>query len=183
MPNRSLTAALAAILILATAALTPVRAQTRPAPADPLAAFAASLTDLPAGALANRGAFYVPAYSSIRAGSGRTKLDFAVTLSIHNTSDTTPLVIDRIDYFGTSGALVQSYLSKPVALKPFGTIEVFIPADDVRGGTGANFIVGWAAAGAIAEPIVETFMVASSGTNSFSAISAGRPIRLGGGRP
>ena len=49
-----------------------------------------------------------------------------------------------------NGKPVQSYLKEPVALKPFATIEVFIPTTDVRGGTGANFIVDWAADGPIA---------------------------------
>ena len=38
-----------------------------------------------------------------------------MTLSIHNTSQTKPLILKRIDYFDTSGALVQAYLPEPVA--------------------------------------------------------------------
>jgi hypothetical protein len=63
------------------------------------------------------------------------------------------LVIDA--YFGTAGKLVESYLKAPVALKPFATIEVFIPTADICGGTGANFVIDWAAAGEIAEPAVD----------------------------
>lgn len=179
MSKTIMTSIVTGLMLLVGAAALPAQAQTARTPNDLFAAFAASLTDVPpAGALANRGAFYVPAYSSLRAGSGRTRLDFAVTLSIHNTSDRLPLVIDRIDYFNTSGALVEKFLTRPVALKPFGTVEVFIPTDDIRGGTGANFIVGWAAPGPIAEPAVETVMVTTSGTSGFSLISPGRPIRI-----
>jgi hypothetical protein len=63
------------------------------------------------------------------------------------------LIIDA--YFGTAGKLVESYLKAPVALKPFATIEVFIPTSDIRGGTGANFVVDRAAAGENAEPAVD----------------------------
>jgi hypothetical protein len=73
---------------------------------------------------------------------------------------------------------VESHLKSPIALKPFSTVEVFIAATDVRGGTGANFVVDWAAAGAIAEPAVEALMVGSVGPGHYAFISQGRPIRL-----
>jgi hypothetical protein len=146
---------------------------------DPFANFAASLTAVPAlQPLANKGTVYVPAFSSLRVAAGKTRVDFAVTLSIHNASESDPLVLHRIDYFDTSGALVQHYITQPIALKPFGTVEVFIPAEDIRGGTGANFIVGWAAAGPIAEPVVETVMLGNIGTAGFSFTSVGRAIRI-----
>ncbi|MEJ0068246.1 MAG: DUF3124 domain-containing protein [Pseudomonadota bacterium] len=81
--------------------------------------------------------------------------------------------IERVDFFDTTGKLVEKFLAKPVAIKPLGTIEIFIAKDDVRGGTGANFIVGWAAAGAIVEPVIETVMISSLGNFSYSFVSQG----------
>ena len=100
----------------------------------------------------------------------------SVTLSVHNASESRPLVLKRIAYFDTSGKMVESYLKSPVALKPFATIEVFIAANDVRGGTGANFAVDWAATGEIAEPAVEALMVGGVGAGHYAFISQGRPI-------
>jgi hypothetical protein len=77
----------------------------------------------------------------------------------------------------TSGKMVESHLKSPVALKPFATIEVFIAANDVRGGTGANFVVDWAATGEIAEPAVEALMV-GGGAGHYAFVSQGRPIRI-----
>jgi len=148
---------------------------------DWLAGFADSLTQVPA-ALPVKGRLYVPAYSSLRTGSGRARLDFAVTLSIQNPSEVRPLVIERIDYFDTAGKLVEKFLAKPVAIKPQGTIEVFITKDDVRGGGGANFVVGWAADGPITEPVAETVMISSIGNFSYSFVSQGRPIRPASGQ-
>lgn len=74
---------------------------------------------------------------------GRLRTDFSVTLSVQRL-ETRPLVLKRIAYFDTSGKMVESYLAAPIALKPFSTIEVFIATSDVRGGTGANFVVDWA---------------------------------------
>ena len=140
--------------------------------------FAASLTALPAENPAVSGAFYVPVYSSVSMSQGKLRADFSVTLSVHNASETRPLVLKRIAYFDTSGKMVESYLKSPVALKPLSTIEVSIAANDVRGGTGANFVVDWAAAGEIAEPAVEALMVGGVGAGHYAFISQGRPIRI-----
>ncbi len=140
--------------------------------------FAGSLTAIPAENLTVSGAFYVPIYSSVSMSQGKLRADFSVTLSVHNTSETRPLVVKRIAYFDTAGKMVESYLKSPVALKPFSTIEVSIAANDVRGGTGANFVVDWAAAGEIAEPAVEALMVGSVSAGHYAFISQGRPIRI-----
>ena len=140
--------------------------------------FAGSLTAIPSDNLAVTGAFYVPVYSSVSMSQGKLRGDFSVTLSIHNASEAKPLVLKRIAYFNTVGRMVESYLKAPIALKPFSTIEVFIPATDVRGGTGANFTVDWAATGEIAEPVVEALMVGSVGNGHYAFISQGRPIRI-----
>ena len=140
--------------------------------------FAGSLTVVPAENLAVTGAFYVPVYSSVSMSQGKLRGDFSVTLSVHNASETRPLVLKRIAYFDTAGKLVESYLKAPIALKPFSTVEVFIAATDVRGGTGANFVVDWAATSEIAEPVVEALMVGSIGNGHYAFISQGRPIRI-----
>jgi hypothetical protein len=173
-------------LIALTIVLSALSLATVGAPAvaqDPLAGFADSLTTLPEpGTLTQRGTVYVPAYAAIRAGGGKTRIDLATTLGIHNTAEDKALVIERIDYFETSGKLVQTYLAKPVAVRPLGTIEIFVAREDTRGGTGANFLVGWAAAGPIAEPLIETVMIGSVGNTSYSFVSQGRPVRPAGTR-
>ncbi len=149
-------------------------------PPDLAKAFAASLAPMPeAVQLTQHGAVYVPAYASIRAGRGRTRIDLAVTLSVHNPSETAPLVLEAIDYFDTGGNRVERPLDKPLALRPFGTIEVFVPADDSRGGSGANFLLRWAAPAAGAAPVAEAVMVGTVGTTSYSFVSQGRVVAPG----
>jgi hypothetical protein len=143
-------------------------------------AFSGSLTAMPSENLGVSGAFYVPVYSSVSISQGKVRADFSVTLSIHNTSETRPLVLRRIAYFDTNGKTVENYLKAPVALKPFSTIEVFVPTTDVRGGTGANFVVDWAAAGEIAEPVVEALMFGGLGSGHYAFISQGRPLKVVG---
>ncbi len=142
--------------------------------------FASSLTALPSEKLGVTGSFYVPAYSSVSMSQSKLRADFSVTLSVHNASETRPLVLRRIAYFDTGGRMVESYLKAPVALKPFSTIEVFVPTTDVRGGTGANFVVDWAATAEIAEPVVEALMVGGLGNGHYAFISQGRPIKVVG---
>ena len=142
--------------------------------------FADSLTAMPTEELAVSGGFYVPAYSSVAMSQGKLRVDFSVTLSIHNASESQPLVLKRIAYFDTAGKMIESYLKSPVALKPLATVSVVIPTEDVRGGTGANFIVDWAATGEIAEPVVEALMVGGVANAHYAFISQGRPTRTVG---
>lgn len=150
-------------------------------PAPPVEqVFANSLTTMPTGNLGVSGAFYVPVYSSVSMSQGKLRADFSVTLSIHNASETRPLVIRRIAYFDTAGKIVETYLKAPIAMKPFSTIEVFVPTTDVRGGTGANFLMDWAATDEIAEPVVEALMVGGLGSGHYAFISQGRPVKMVG---
>ena len=48
---------------------------------------------------------------------------------------------------------------------------------DLRGGTGPNFLVDWAADGPIAEPVVEAVMIGTQGATSYSFVSQGRAVR------
>jgi hypothetical protein len=146
---------------------------------DPLSRFQSSLVAPPAAAqITRRQSVYVPAYSSLVGSGGQARLDLAVTLSIRNTSATLPLVVEHIDYYDTAGNLVQHYIPAAVAVRPFGTVEILIPTDDIRGGTGANFIVDWGATLPISEPVIETIMVGSSGNRGFAFVSPGRPIHV-----
>jgi hypothetical protein len=146
--------------------------------ADPVHLFQASLAETyPANPQVRR-TEYVPAYPAIRIMSGRSRIDLATTLSIHNTSRDKPLLLERVDYHNTGGELIQSYLEEPVALKPLGTIEMFVAGEDRRGGAGANFVVEWAADGPISEPVIEAVMIGTQGNATYSFVSPGRSERI-----
>ena len=145
---------------------------------DPVHLFQSSLSEThPADAQVRR-TVYVPAYPTIRIMSGRSRVDLATTLSIHNTSREKPLVLERVDYHDTDGELIQGYLEKPVALKPLGTIEMFIAGEDRRAGTGANFIVDWASDGPISEPAIEAVVIGTPRNATYSFVSPCRPKRI-----
>ena len=169
----------AALVVLIALVAGPARGQTA---VDLQRAFPEALTAVPSGALDVTGSFYVPAYSSVSMSQGKLRADFSVTLAIHNASESKPLVLKRIAYFDGNGKQVDSYLKQPIALKPFGTVDIYIPEQDVRGGLGANFVVDWASAGEIAEPVIETLMFGSVGNRHFSFVSQGRATKIAGGK-
>jgi hypothetical protein len=148
-------------------------------PADHPASFRGSLVEPPSThRLSIRQTVYVAAYSSIRLGSGRGKVDLATTLSIHNTSEEAVLVLLRADYFDTSGDLIHRYATEPIAVRPLGSVEAFVPAEDTRGGTGANFVMEWAAEQPIPTPLVEAVMMGLTGTQGYSFVSRGIPATI-----
>lgn len=125
----------------------------------------------------NSGRVYVPSHSHIYTKDG-TPQDLAVTLSIHNVSIERELVIDEVKYYGTSGKLLEEYLAKPIVLAPLQTVEYFVPIQDRRGGSGANFVVGWHADSPVVRPLVEAVMVHTQGPQGFAFVSTGIEIPL-----
>jgi Protein of unknown function (DUF3124) len=148
--------------------------------ADHPASFIGSLAELPPPErLKIRRSVYVASYSTVRLGGGKGKVDLATTLSIHNTSEETGLVLIRVDYFDTAGNLLQRYLADPIAIRPLATVQTFVPAEDTRGGTGASFVVEWVAAEQITKPLIEAVMVGTLGAQGFSFTSRGKSMTIG----
>lgn len=118
---------------------------------------------------------YVPAYSHIYYRGGVPYL-LETTLSIRNIDVNHPIFISSIEYFDTQGKLVKSYLERTIKLNPFQTIEFVVESRDSSGGSGANFLVQWAATEEGVNPLVETVMVGVSGSQSICFARNGVPI-------
>lgn len=171
-----LTTLLAVSVMLLCAVPVTVWAQSKPGQGDALAPFKDSLMAPPdAAQLTRRQTVYVPIYSSVAGAGGMKQLDFSVTLSIRNVAPDLPLVLERIDYHDTAGRLVQHYLREAVAVRPLGTVEILIPTEDVRGGTGAKFIIGWAASATVAAPVIQAVMVGGVANRGFALTTEGVP--------
>ncbi len=119
---------------------------------------------------------YVPAYSQIFYGQAGLTMDLAVTLAIHNTELTAPIIIQSVQYYDTDGNLVREYVraSEPVIVPPMATTGFTVDTSDVSGGWGASFIVVWGAETPVHEPVIEALMVSTQGTHGISLISPGR---------
>lgn len=143
-----------------------------------------SAVNIPAGAaatapeqkLTNKGRAFVPLHSTLIGQGGVTRLNFSGALSIHNSSATNVLAVERIDYRSGAGEVVETYVSEPIYLKPYASMQVAIAQDDVRAGVGASFTVDWSAPAGADEPVVEAAMASFVGTHSYSFLSPGRRV-------
>jgi hypothetical protein len=116
---------------------------------------------------------YVPVYSHVRWQEDKN-FPLSITLSVHNTDPERAISLVDVSYYDTDGGFVESYLNEPRSLPPLATAEYFIGKLDMRGGSGANFIVRWEATGEVYEPVVEAVMLTTAGTQGISFITEGR---------
>ncbi|MBM4146015.1 MAG: DUF3124 domain-containing protein [Nitrospira sp.] len=117
---------------------------------------------------------YVPVYSNIYAGPKAVPHQLATMLSIHNIDPKNAITILKADYYDSNGKFIESYISKPINLKPFAHNFFYLKEYDTRGGPGANFIVKWRADKKVNQPVVEAIMYGSRAGLSFT--SPGRVI-------
>jgi hypothetical protein len=129
-------------------------------------------------AAATRGELlYLPIYSSIFYENGQRTLEMAATLSIHNVNPDRQITIQRADYFDTSGRLLKRYVDKTLVLGPLQTTNIVIEKSDKSGGTGANFLVEWQAAGDASSPLVEAVMVNAASNLGIAFTTQAKVVR------
>ncbi|MCI5163153.1 MAG: DUF3124 domain-containing protein [Candidatus Electrothrix sp. AX5] len=120
---------------------------------------------------------FVPAYSEVHYAGKDLTMKLAVTLTIHNTDFTHPIIVTSVRYYNTKGKMVKEYLPKPQRLGPMASTDFFVDTGQQTGGVGTNFIVEWVAEQPVYEPVVETLMLSNSGTQGLSFTSSGRVIK------
>lgn len=125
--------------------------------------------------ISNLRTVYVPVYSHIYMSDGGA-LDLAITLSVRNTDIHRPLLVTAVNYYDTAGKIIENYLDKPRMLAPMASTYFFVNQTDTRGGSGANFIVQWAAEKLPNRPVIEAIMAGSRGTHAISFLTEGREI-------
>lgn len=119
---------------------------------------------------------YVPVYSHVYHNKGKPHL-VTITLSIRNTSMNDQIVLKSVNYHGTKGTLVRTYLDTPVRIPPLGTTEVIVERDDVTGGSGANFLVEWFSTQPVTAPIIEAVMIDTKSQQGISFARRGVVIK------
>ena len=118
---------------------------------------------------------YVPVYSHIYADGGKPHL-LETTLSIRNLDPNRSITVKSVKYFDTKGALVKEYLDGEMGLGALETAAFLVEKQDIRGGSGANFIVVWDAKEPVYEPLIEAVMVGFADAKSISFTSPGRAL-------
>ena len=124
---------------------------------------------------------YVPVYSHIYYGGtgygGKRQFFLAVTVSLRNTDPQQAITITSARYYDTEGQLLQEYLTQPLRLGPLVSTSIFIEQQDVRGGSGANFIVEWQAETPVPMPLIEAVMIGTAGTQGLAFTSPSRVLQ------
>ncbi len=128
--------------------------------------------EMSGGLLAIHQTVYVPVYSHVYIHEG-TSYNLTTTVSVRNCDTTQPLIVKAVRYHGSDGQLIQSYLEQPLKIGPLATTEFLVSETDSRGGSGASFLIEWAAMEQIHPPIVEAVMVGASGQQGISLMSRG----------
>lgn len=125
--------------------------------------------------LADARSVYVPVYSHVYYQGGAPCL-LETTLSIRNIDPDSPVFIDSVEYFDTSGKLVKTYLDELIRLQPLQTIEFLVERRDSSGGSGANFLVQWRGDPMVNPPLIEAVMVGTTGAQGISIERVGIDI-------
>jgi len=167
--------ATAVLLIVAVAAGFP------PLPAagadeGPLVVRPEAVTAIPNAAPAVKARSLVPIHSSLLFGSKGRKIDFSAVLNVHNADHRQILVVDRIEYRDSSGAVIEAFEGFPVALKPYASLQILIKQNDTRGDVGSSLTVDWSSTATIDEPLVEAALISTSGVQGFSLVSQARRV-------
>jgi len=123
-----------------------------------------------------QGKTYLPVYSHIYHIHEHRALDLTITISIRNVSLRDTVYILEADYYNTIGENIRQYLQRPIYLSPLETIEIVIDEEDIEGGSGANFVFGWATGTGKNPPLFEAVMITTVGQQGLSFTTRGVPI-------
>ena len=112
--------------------------------------------------------FYVPIYSDIYTDKDNRKVLLAATLSVRNTTLKKSLYINKIDYYGTDGTFLKSYVKHPVEIPAMGTLNYIVEKEEDKGGSGANFIIEVEGIDDTVAPVIEAVMIANYSNKAFA---------------
>ena len=120
--------------------------------------------------------FYVPIYSDIYTDSDNRKVLLSATLSVRNTTLKKSLYINKIDYYGTDGTFIKSYLTKPIELPAMATLNYIVEKEEDKGGSGANFIIEVEGIDETVKPVIEAVMIGNFSNKGFAFSTEGTPV-------
>ena len=120
--------------------------------------------------------FYVPIYSDIYTDRDARKVLLSATLSVRNTTLKKSLYINKIDYYDTDGALVKSYLDRPIELPAMATLNYIVEKEEDKGGSGANFIIEVEGVDETVKPVIEAVMIGNFSNKGFAFSTEGTPV-------
>ncbi len=119
---------------------------------------------------------YVPVSTSYVRGDFSFELKASVF--IRNTDPNQAIEIVKIDFYNTSGKLVEKYLQQPLKLNPAAAtcIHVKNPLSGVEG-TAPHFVIQWQAETKVVEPVIEGWVIGAAGNRGYSFTTQARIVQ------
>ena len=124
---------------------------------------------------------YLPIYSHVWHGDVDArgvpmKTLVSVLVSIRNTDLTRSITVLSAQYYDTEGRKLREFVNAPKAVKPMGTMELYVPRSETAGGSGANFVISWQAEAPANPPLVEALHLDLPAGRSIAFTTSARPI-------
>lgn len=123
------------------------------------------------------GSTYLSVYSQIYSQTEHKTHDLTATISLRNTNLTDTIYIDKAEYFDTGGKSIRTYFDQTIFVSPMETVEIVIDELDKEGGTGGNLLFEWRILPSSAEPLFESVMISTSGSQGLSFATQGKRIK------
>jgi Protein of unknown function (DUF3124) len=120
---------------------------------------------------------YVPAYSYVSTADNAEPLNVAITLFFRNSDPEVPVVVTKVSYHDSGGRLVRELLKSPIKVDPLASADFFVKESDLSGGSSPSFLIEWISEKAAADPVAESVMIGTAGTQGISFVCSGRVIR------
>lgn len=100
------------------------------------------------------------------------------TIVIHNTDPDHAINIVKMDFYNTSGKLVETFLQQPLKLNPSTGTRIHVK-NSLTGeeGTAAHFVIQWQAETKVVEPLVRGLLMGARGTRGYSFSTEPRIVR------
>jgi hypothetical protein len=119
---------------------------------------------------------YVPIYSSVFTADSASSVDLAATLFVRNTDTHRPMILIRAEYFDSGGNSLKKFVSEPLKIAPMASVNFFIKESDETGGASPSFLVEWIATEIVSDPLVESVMIGTTGSQGISFVCPARVI-------
>lgn len=131
---------------------------------------------IPGPEIGVRQVVYLPIYSHVYITDGGDPYLLSATVTVRNTDASQPIVLNSARYLDSGGRELHAYLGRPLEIGPLASTAFFVAQSDSRGGTGASFLIDWAARSEVSAPIAEAVMIGTTGSQGISFVTRGQPI-------
>jgi hypothetical protein len=119
---------------------------------------------------------YLPCSTSYVAGD--YSFNIKATIFIHNTDPNNSINLVKIDFYNTSGQLVEKYLPQPLKLNPSAATSIHVknPLSGAEG-MASHFVIQWQAETKVVEPLLRGMLIGAAGTRGYSFTTQPRIVQ------